>query len=92
MEAAEARRFGERYRGVRIPLLRELVEKAGGKKEIMDYAVQIDYSPEIADAVEKTAGDRILAVQTIADKHERLVAEGELRAELIERLRIEKSA
>jgi polyribonucleotide nucleotidyltransferase len=69
-----------------VLLQRELVEKAGGKKEIMDYSVIVDYTPEIADAVEKTAGDRILQVQTIADKHERLVAEGELRAELIEQL------
>jgi len=66
-----------------IKMQRELVEKAGGRKPIMEYSVLTDYTPEVLEAVEKVAFDRIADVQKIADKHDRLQAEGDLRAEII---------
>jgi polyribonucleotide nucleotidyltransferase len=67
-----------------VKLQQELVEKLGGRKPTMEFDVQIDYTPEIFAAVESAGRDRITEVQKIADKHERLTAEGDLRAELIE--------
>jgi polyribonucleotide nucleotidyltransferase len=69
-----------------VQMQRQLVEAAGGKKPILEYTAQADYAPEILEAVEKAGADRIADVQKIADKTERLKAEGDLRAELIEQL------
>jgi len=69
-----------------IEMQRELVEKLGGRKATMEFDTQIDYTPEIFAAVETAGRDRITEVQKIADKHQRLTAEGDLRAELIEQL------
>jgi polyribonucleotide nucleotidyltransferase len=67
-----------------VQLQRELAEKVGVKPP-MEYSVITDYTPEVFTAVE-TSRDRIETVQQIADKHERLTAESDLRAEIIEAL------
>ena len=64
----------------------ELIELAGGRKPTMAYSVQADYSPEVYDAVAEVGTDRILASQEIADKAERLAAEGEARAAIVAEL------
>jgi polyribonucleotide nucleotidyltransferase len=69
-----------------VEMQRELVEAAGGKKPIIEYEVQADYSEDMLAAVEKIARDRIVEIQQIADKHERLTAESELRAAVIDEL------
>jgi len=65
-----------------VKLQRELQEKHG-VQEPMEYSVVTDYSPEIFAAVESAGRDRAVEVQKIADKHERLGAEAELRDALI---------
>ncbi|MBP7994922.1 MAG: polyribonucleotide nucleotidyltransferase, partial [Candidatus Microthrix sp.] len=47
------------------------------------WVPQVDYSPEIADAVAAAAGDRIVETASIADKAERTAAESALRDELV---------
>lgn len=68
-----------------IKLQRELRDKIG-QKEPMTYELQIDYTPEILAAMQSAGAAKILEVQKIADKHDRLAAEGDLRAELIAEL------
>jgi polyribonucleotide nucleotidyltransferase len=68
-----------------IVLQRELASKVGSKDE-MSYTVSSDYSPEVYAAVEEAGRDRVQASQLIADKAERLEAEANARAEIIEEL------
>jgi polyribonucleotide nucleotidyltransferase len=57
-----------------------------GPREPVEYEAQIDYTPEIFAAVSDAAAGRIADTQKIADKAERVAAEGDLRAEIIEKL------
>ena len=69
-----------------IELQRQLVEvhqEAHGIPEAIAWVPQVDYSPEIADAVAAAAGDRIVETASIADKAERTAAESALRDELV---------
>jgi polyribonucleotide nucleotidyltransferase len=68
-----------------IVLQRELASEVGTKDE-MPYTVSVDYSPEVYAAVEEVGRDRVQATQLIADKAERLEAEANARAEIIEQL------
>ena len=69
-----------------IELQRQLLEvhqEAHGIPEAIAWVPQVDYSPEIADAVAAAAGDRIVETASIADKAERTAAESALRDELV---------
>ncbi|CCM64094.1 polyribonucleotide nucleotidyltransferase [Candidatus Microthrix parvicella] len=69
-----------------IELQRQLVEvhqEAHGIPDAIAWVPQVDYSPEIADAVAAAAGDRIVETASIADKAERTAAESALRDELV---------
>ncbi|MDH4147840.1 MAG: polyribonucleotide nucleotidyltransferase, partial [Acidimicrobiia bacterium] len=63
-------------------LQHDLVAEAGSRPT-MDYVEQIDYSPEVYQALKDAGLDRIAAAQAIVDKAERKAAEEAARAELI---------
>ena len=69
-----------------IELQLELVEKLGGRREVMDYPAQVDYADEIRAAVTEVGGDKLAASQNIADKAERTAAEAAARTEILEAL------
>jgi polyribonucleotide nucleotidyltransferase len=62
----------------------EAVEAAGGPIGKMEFPPQLDYAEDVYVAVESAAGTRIVEVESIADKSERLVAEDALRAETLD--------
>ncbi|MFN8052894.1 MAG: polyribonucleotide nucleotidyltransferase [Acidimicrobiales bacterium] len=66
-----------------IALQNRLIEAAGGKKAVMDFPVQIDYTADQYSAVSDFAGARISEIMTIADKHDRTEAESALKDELV---------
>jgi polyribonucleotide nucleotidyltransferase len=68
-----------------IELQKELKERMPTAEPI-PYTVSVDYTPEVLEAVDAYS-DRIGDVFAIADKHDRGVAEGELRDEIIEALK-----
>jgi len=67
-----------------IEAQRSLMADAG-VREPMEYGVAADYAPEVLAAMEEKR-DQIAATQTIADKHERAEAEGDLRDQLVAEL------
>ncbi|MCO5320860.1 MAG: polyribonucleotide nucleotidyltransferase [Microthrixaceae bacterium] len=72
-----------------IELQKELVktyEATHGAIEAMPYSVTTDYDDDVYAAVEAAAADKMVEVQSIADKSDRIEAEEALRAELIESL------
>ncbi len=66
-----------------IALQLELVEANGGRQEVMDYEVQIDYTDEQYAAVAAAGEAKMVDVMGIADKADRGAAEGELRDEVL---------
>jgi polyribonucleotide nucleotidyltransferase len=69
-----------------IDLQRQLVEvhhETHGTPEPIAWVPQVDYTPEVADAVAAAAGDRISETAAIADKAERTAAEAALRDDLV---------
>jgi polyribonucleotide nucleotidyltransferase len=69
-----------------IALQRKLVDAvraAHGDPGVMEFQAQADYTPEVLSAVEAAIGDRMVEIQSIADKAERTAAEDELRAEVV---------
>ncbi|MBX7069298.1 MAG: polyribonucleotide nucleotidyltransferase [Microthrixaceae bacterium] len=66
-----------------IALQRQLVEAAGGKKPVMEFPVQIDYTDEQYAAVKDLVGAKVADAMTIADKAERTAAEAALRDEVV---------
>jgi polyribonucleotide nucleotidyltransferase len=86
-EAALATALEECKRWIKdaIALQRDLVAQVG-KKPVMSYDVQADYTPEIYAEVESLGGDRIKDVMQVADKAERSAGEDALRSELLERI------
>ncbi|MBK6670900.1 MAG: polyribonucleotide nucleotidyltransferase [Actinobacteria bacterium] len=87
-EAALATGLAESKQWIKeaIALQRQLVEAAGGKKPTMEFASQVDYTPEQYAAIESFAGQRIAEIMTIADKAERGTAESALRDEAVAEL------
>jgi polyribonucleotide nucleotidyltransferase len=69
-----------------IALQNELVAAAGGKKPVMSFAEQTDYTDEQFAAVKDTAGDKLIQIQQIAEKADRTAAESALRDEVLESL------
>jgi polyribonucleotide nucleotidyltransferase len=69
-----------------IDLQLELIEKIGGRPELMSYEPQVDASEEVLAAVVDAGADRIAASQAIADKQERGAAEDALKEELLAEL------
>ena len=69
-----------------IALQLELVEANGGRQEVMDYEVQIDYTDEQYAAVAASGEAKMVEVMGIADKADRGAAEGELRDEMLSAL------
>jgi polyribonucleotide nucleotidyltransferase len=68
-----------------IDLQKQLREQMPDAEPI-PYTVSVDYTPEVLSAVDAYS-DRIGDVYAISDKHDRGVAEGELRDEIIEALK-----
>ncbi len=66
-----------------IKVQNDLVAAVGGKKPLMSYEPQIDYTPEQYAAVSEAAGSRVGDTQRIADKAERTAAENALRDEVV---------
>ncbi len=87
-EAALATGLAESKQWIKeaIALQRQLVEAAGGKRPTMEFASQVDYTPEQYAAIESFAGQRIAEIMTIADKAERGTAESALRDEAVAEL------
>ncbi len=69
-----------------IALQNELIEKLGGKKPIMSFAEQVDYTTEQFSAVKELVGARLGDTQKVADKTERVASESALRDEVLEAL------
>ena len=69
-----------------IALQHQLVEtyvESFGEIAPVEWTAQVDFTDEVLDAVRDASGDRLAATQTIADKAERVAAEGELRDEVV---------
>jgi polyribonucleotide nucleotidyltransferase len=62
----------------------EAYEAANGPIEAVPYSVTTDHDDEVFAAVEAAVGSRMVEVQSIADKSERILAEEALRDEVIE--------
>ena len=69
-----------------IELQQELIDAVGGKPEVFEFTVAVDYSDEIFAAVEEIGTERIAAAMTIADKADRDAATHEAREEIIAEL------
>ncbi|MGI9603320.1 MAG: polyribonucleotide nucleotidyltransferase, partial [Acidimicrobiales bacterium] len=67
-----------------IALQQELINNVGGKPEVMEFGVAVDYSDEIYAAVETAGRDQIAASQQIADKTERGEAESAAKEAIVE--------
>ena len=74
-----------------IALQNELVAAAGGKKPVIEFAAQVDYTDAQYAAVKDVAGARLVDVMQIADKHDRTAAESALRDDVLGAL-VEKFA
>ncbi len=68
-----------------IALQRDLVAVAGARPT-MDYEVQVDYTDDVYDQVQRMGAERMGEIMQIADKSERSGAEDALRSELVERI------
>jgi polyribonucleotide nucleotidyltransferase len=62
-----------------IALQRRLIEAVGGKKPLMGFDAQVDYTDEQYAAVKQHANSELERIEAIADKTERTEAEGALR-------------
>lgn len=72
-----------------IALQKQLVEAyeaAVGPIEAIPYPVSVEYDDDVFVAVEGAAASKMVEVQSIADKSERVLAEEALRTEVIESL------
>jgi polyribonucleotide nucleotidyltransferase len=58
-------------------------EAAFGPIERIQYTPQIDYTPEVFEAVEKQVGDDVKAAMAIADKHDRNTRLDEIEEKLL---------
>ncbi len=76
----------EQYIKEAIALQLQLVEAVGGRKEFFSFDAQVDYTDEQMDAVKSFAGDRMIQVQSMADKAERGDAESALRDDTLAEL------
>mgnify|MGYP000938770729 CR=1 FL=1 len=65
-----------------IALQKELISKVG-KKPVMEFPVQVDYTDEQYAAVSDLVGAKVAEAMTIADKAERTAAEGSIRDEVL---------
>ena len=79
--------LAKEYIGVLIDMQVELAAQAETPTPI-EYPLVIDYSQELYDQVAGVARDRLMAMGTIADKHERQDAEDMLREEVLAELAI----
>jgi polyribonucleotide nucleotidyltransferase len=66
-----------------IALQLQLVEAAGGRKPVMDFPVQVDYTDDQYAAVKDAAEAPMVEVMSIADKAERGEAEEALRDQTV---------
>ena len=73
--------------GTLIDMQLELAEQADAPTPI-EYPLVVDYSEELFDQVAGVAWDRLMAMGTIVDKHERQDAEDILREEVLAELAI----
>ena len=74
-----------------IALQNDLVAKAGGKKPVIEFNEQTDYTEAQYAAVKELAASKINDVMQIADKHDRTIGESDLRDEVLASL-LEKFA
>jgi polyribonucleotide nucleotidyltransferase len=87
-EAALARGLEDSKQWIKaaIAIQNELVAAAGGKKPIMGFEAQVDYTDEQFASVKDLATARLTEIQQIADKAERTAAEGAYRDEVLAQL------
>jgi polyribonucleotide nucleotidyltransferase len=64
----------------------ELIEAIGGRQPEMAFSTTSDYSPEVFEAVAAAGFDRVVKAESIADKVERISAEGEARDAVVAEL------
>jgi polyribonucleotide nucleotidyltransferase len=76
----------KRYIKEMVALQLELVERSGGRKPVMAFNDQVDYSDEIWSAVEAAGTERMSPVMQMADKAARNAAEDAVKAELMAEL------
>ncbi len=69
-----------------VLLQRELVAKAGGRKETMAFELFVDYSDDVFAAVSTAGAERIATANAVEGKAERNAALDAVSAELIEEL------
>ena len=84
---AESLEASKQYIAESIALQKQLVEAyeaEHGPIEAVPYTVSTDYDDDVLAAVESAVGDRMVDVQSIADKAERTEAEEALRSEVID--------
>ncbi len=80
---AEGLEESKRYIKEAIALQLELVEASGGRRPVMDFPVQVDYTDEQYAAVAAAAESRMVEIMGISDKAERAEAEQALREETL---------
>ncbi len=80
---AEGLEASKQYIKEAIALQMQLMEDSGGRREPMDYEVQVDYTDEQYSAVSTAAEAKMVEVMSIGDKAERGAAEGTLKDETI---------
>ncbi len=80
---AQALDASQQYIKEAIALQLQLVEAAGGPKEVMEFPTMADYTDEQFAAVSEAADAKLVEVMSIADKAERTDAEGSLRDEVV---------
>jgi polyribonucleotide nucleotidyltransferase len=76
----------KRWIAASVDLQQQLVreyEAAFGPIETIEYAPQIDYTPEVFEAVEKHVGEDVRSAMGVADKHDRNTRLDEIEAELL---------
>ncbi len=87
-EAALATALEESKRWISdaVELQQRLVQSVTAERgaiPTMEFTPQVDYTPEVVDAVRSAAGARVAEVQQIADKAERTAAEAALKADVM---------
>jgi polyribonucleotide nucleotidyltransferase len=80
---AEGLEVSKRWIREAIDLQRRLVEAAGGKKPPIPHQIQIDYGPDVAEAVEAKGRDALAAANAVAGKAERQAALDVAQAEIL---------
>ncbi len=83
---ATALKESEQYIKEAIALQNQLVEAVGGRKPVMEFDSQVDYTDEQMAAVTELAEARMVEVMSMADKAERGAAEGALKTETLDAL------